>query len=68
MLRGFLFPVINFPDPFGSLSPAVSLRRDSINEETQQIYNQLLKSLRIATLRPGANCNMPAARNTAKLR
>jgi hypothetical protein len=50
---------------FGKLSPADSLRRDSINRVTQQDYNQMLAQLNIVSVRPGANGNDPKAPNAA---
>lgn len=47
------------------MSPADSLRRDSINKVTQQDYNQMLKQLNITSIRPGANGNNPSAPNAA---
>jgi hypothetical protein len=47
------------------LSPADSLRRDSINRVTQKDYNQMLKQLNITTIRQGANGNDPKAPNAA---
>jgi hypothetical protein len=50
---------------FGRLSPADSIRRDSINRITQQDYKQMLAQLNIASLRPGVNGNDPNAPNAA---
>ncbi|MDP4261453.1 MAG: acetylxylan esterase [Bacteroidota bacterium] len=50
---------------FGRLSPADSLRRDSMNRMTQQDYKQMLAELNITTVRPGANGNNPNAPNAA---
>ena len=50
---------------FGRLSPADSIRRDSINRVTQQDYNQMLAQLNITSVRPGANGNDPKAPNAA---
>ena len=50
---------------FGRLSPADSLRRDSINRVTQQDYNQMLLQLSITSVRPGVNGNNPNAPNAA---
>ena len=47
------------------MSPADSLRRDSMNKVTQQDYNQMLKQLNITSVRPGANGNDPKAPNAA---
>jgi hypothetical protein len=49
---------------FGRLSPADSLRRDSINRMTQQDYNQMLTQLKITSTRPGPSGN-PSAPNAA---
>src|SRR6478672_11859349 len=53
-----------FPQ-FGRLSPADSIRRDSINRATQQDYNQLLRQLNISSIRQVANGNDPNAPNAA---
>jgi len=45
------------------MTPADSLRRDSINRVTQKDYNQMLKQLNITSIRPGANGNDPNAPN-----
>lgn len=50
---------------FGRLSPADSLRRDSINHATQADYNQMLLQLNITSVRAGANGNDPKAPNAA---
>ena len=47
------------------MSPADSLRRDSMNKVTQQDYNHMLKQLNITSVRPGANGNDPKAPNAA---
>src|ERR1700730_17095665 len=47
------------------LSPADSLRRDSINKVTQQDYSQMLSQLKITSVRQGANGNDPNAPNAA---
>ncbi|MEO5685448.1 MAG: hypothetical protein ABIQ88_22570 [Chitinophagaceae bacterium] len=49
---------------FGRLSPADSIRRDSMNRLTQQDYNQMLKQLQITSTRPGPSGN-PQAPNAA---
>ena len=46
------------------LSPADSLRRDSINRITQQDYNKMLAQLNITSTRPGPSGN-PSATNAA---
>jgi hypothetical protein len=46
------------------LSPADSIRRDSINRVTQQDYNNMLAQLHIASTRPGPSGN-PSAPNAA---
>jgi len=51
---------------FGRLSPADSLRRDSINKATQQDYNNMLKQLNITSTRPGPSGN-PQAPNAANI-
>ena len=50
---------------FGRLSPADSLRRDSISKATQKDYNQMLAQLGITSTRPGpsGNPNAPNAAN-----
>ncbi len=50
---------------FGRLSPADSIRRDSINRVTQQDYDQMLGQLNIKSVRAGANGNDPKAPNAA---
>jgi hypothetical protein len=50
---------------FGRLSPADSLRRDSVNKVIQQDYNQMLAQLHITSVRQGANGNDPKAPNAA---
>jgi (4-O-methyl)-D-glucuronate---lignin esterase len=50
---------------FGRLSPADSLRRDSMNRVTQQDYKQMLAQLNITSVRQGANGNDPKAPNAA---
>jgi hypothetical protein len=50
---------------FGRLSPADSIRRDSVNRVTQQDYSQMLAQLNITSVRPGANGNDPKASNAA---
>ncbi|HEY8688173.1 MAG TPA: hypothetical protein VIM07_02990 [Chitinophagaceae bacterium] len=47
------------------MTPADSLRRDSINRVTQKDYNQMLKQLNITSIRQGANGNDPNAPNAA---
>ena len=47
------------------MSPADSLRRDSINKLTQKDYNGMLAQLKISSIRPGANGNNPAAPDAA---
>ncbi len=47
------------------MTPADSLRRDSINRVTQKDYNQMLNQLNITSIRPGANGNDPKAPNAA---
>ncbi len=49
---------------FGRLSPADSLRRDSINKATQRDYNNMLQQLSITSTRPGPSGN-PQAPNAA---
>ncbi len=49
---------------FGKLSPADSIRRDSINRLTQQDYNNMLLQLNIQSTRPGPSGN-PQASNAA---
>lgn len=49
---------------FGKLSPADSIRRDSINRLTQQDYNNMLAQLNIQSTRPGPSGN-PQAPNAA---
>lgn len=49
---------------FGRLSPADSIRRDSINRVTQQDYKQMLGQLGISATRPGPSGN-PQAPNAA---
>ncbi|MDB5193654.1 MAG: acetylxylan esterase [Segetibacter sp.] len=51
---------------FGRLSPADSLRRDSINKATQKDYNFMLKQLGITSTRPGPSGN-PQAPNAANV-
>jgi hypothetical protein len=51
---------------FGRLSPADSLRRDSMNRATQQDYNNMLKQLNITSTRPGPSGN-PQAPNAANI-
>src|SRR5688572_7840984 len=51
---------------FGRLSPADSLRRDSINKITQQDYNNILQQLGIKSTRPGPSGN-PQASNAANV-
>jgi hypothetical protein len=46
------------------LSPADSIRRDSINRVTQQDYNKMLAQLNITSTRPGPSGN-PSAPNAA---
>src|ERR1700745_769741 len=46
------------------LSPADSIRRDSINRVTQQDYNNMLIQLHITSTRPGPSGN-PSAPNAA---
>jgi hypothetical protein len=57
--------VMNGYAQFGRLSPADSIRRDSINRVTQQDYNQMLSQLNITSVRAGANGNDPKAPNAA---
>ncbi|HMG68327.1 MAG TPA: hypothetical protein VK588_11605 [Chitinophagaceae bacterium] len=56
---------LNAPAQFGKLSPADSIRRDSINRLTQLDYNQMLSQLNITSVRQGANGNDPKAANAA---
>ena len=66
---GFLFVSLMISmhgySQFGRLSPADSLRRDSINKITQQDYKQMLAQLNITSVRQGANGNDPNAPNAA---
>ena len=48
------------------LSPADSIRRDSINKVTQQDYKNMLALLRISSTRPGPSGN-PQAPNAANV-
>src|SRR5256885_8639859 len=48
------------------LSPADSLRRDSINKATQQDYKNMLAQLNITSTRPGPSGN-PQAPNAANI-
>lgn len=48
------------------MSPADSLRRDSINKATQQDYKQMLAQLNITSTRPGPSGN-PQAPNAANI-
>lgn len=50
---------------FGKLSPADSLRRDSINLATQLDYKNMLQQLHITAIRTGADGNNPKAPNAA---
>ena len=56
---------LNGYSQFGRLSPADSLRRDSVNRITQQDHAQMLKLLNIQSLRVGADGNNPKAPNAA---
>jgi hypothetical protein len=56
---------LNSYSQFGRLSPADSLRRDSMNKVTQADYNQMLGQLKITSVRQGANGNDPKAPNAA---
>jgi hypothetical protein len=47
------------------LSPADSLRRDSMNQVTQSDYRDMLTQLNITKVRQGANGNDPKAQNAA---
>src|SRR5215203_5089599 len=63
----FLFAMLcsaNSYSQFGRLSPADSLRRDSINKATQKDYQQMLQQLNITATRPGPSGN-PQAPNAA---
>jgi GH35 family endo-1,4-beta-xylanase len=51
---------------FGRLSPADSLRRDSVNRVTQQDYKYMLALLNISSTRPGPSGN-PQAINAANV-
>ena len=62
-LTGFLFSVNGYSQ-FGRLSPADSLRRDSINKATQKDYQSMLQQLKITSTRPGPSGN-PQAPNAA---
>lgn len=68
-IAGFLFISLMITShgyaQFGRLSPADSLRRDSMNRVTQQDYKQMLAQLNITSVRPGANGNDPKAPNAA---
>lgn len=55
---------VNGYSQFGKLSPADSIRRDSINRVTQQDYNSMLAQLNIVSTRPGPSGN-PQAPNAA---
>src|SRR5580765_937625 len=48
------------------LSPADSIRRDSINKVTQQDYKQMLQQLNITATRPGPSGN-PSSPNAANI-
>jgi hypothetical protein len=65
----FLFVSMMLSTPgysqFGRLSPADSLRRDSINKVTQQDHKQMMAQLKIDSIRRGANGNDPNAPNAA---
>lgn len=56
---------LNATAQFGRLSPADSLRRDSISKVTQQDYKAMLALLQIESIRPGADGNNPNAPNAA---
>jgi hypothetical protein len=62
---GTILVGLNVYAQFGRLSPADSLRRDSINRVTQQDHAQMLKQLNIQSLRVGADGNNPKAPNAA---
>lgn len=68
-IRGFLFISMMIAlqgySQFGRLSPADSLRRDSINKVTQQDHKQMMAQLKIDSIRRGANGNDPNAPNAA---
>jgi hypothetical protein len=64
LLMGLMITLSGYTQ-FGRLSPADSIRRDSINKVTQQDYNQMLAQLNITSVRPGANGNDPKAPNAA---
>ncbi len=64
ILINFLFAIIANAQ-FGRLSPADSLRRDSINRVTQNDHAQMLKQLNIQSVRTGADGNNPNAPNAA---
>jgi len=59
-----LFVCLQGQSQFGRLSPADSLRRDSINKATQRDYQQMLQQLQITSTRPGPSGN-PQAPNAA---
>ncbi len=63
-LFAFLLIVVTGHAQFGRLSPADSIRRDSMNRVTQQDYQQMLGQLGISTTRPGPSGN-PQAPNAA---
>ena len=63
----FLFAMlttVNGYSQFGRLTPADSLRRDSINKATQKDYQSMLRQLNISSTRPGPSGN-PQAPNAA---
>jgi len=63
-LIGWMMTVHGYAQ-FGRLSPADSLRRDSMNRATQLDYKTMLQQLNITTVRTGADGNNPKAPNAA---
>ena len=61
---GLAFAVSSYSQ-FGRLSPADSLRRDSINKLTQLDHKDMLAKLHITSIRQGANGSNPDATNAA---
>ena len=66
----FFFAVLQVPQLLmaqpGRMSPADSLRRDSMNKATQADYRTMLKALNITSTRPGPSGN-PQAPNAANI-
>ncbi|MEI9942900.1 MAG: hypothetical protein WDN26_01645 [Chitinophagaceae bacterium] len=65
LFAALLITVGGYSQPGARLSPADSLRRDSMSKATQADYKDMLAKLNITSIRQGANGSDPKAPNAA---